>query len=237
MKKLWLVLCMVTCILGMTACDSKKEIEISPEYAGLQPAMESLQSAIVGMSAGELQANNPALAEAWASIDEDLGAYVGTIDFTVDEGHGTITAVLTSEFEDRDIIMTYVFNESAQTEEFVFEKVLHMGEILQKAGLNTILGMGTVFSVLIFISILISCFKYIPKLQEKFSKKKEDAVIAEKAVERVVEQITQKEENLADDLELVAVISAAIAAAEGTSPEGFVVRTIRRSKTNKWNRA
>jgi hypothetical protein len=38
-----------------------------------------------------------------------------------------------------------------------------------------------------------------------------------------------------DDTELVAVIAAAIAAAEGTTTDGFVVRSIKRRKSNKWN--
>ena len=41
----------------------------------------------------------------------------------------------------------------------------------------------------------------------------------------------------ADDLELVAVITAAIAASEGTSTEGFVVRSIMRAPGAKWKRA
>lgn len=44
-------------------------------------------------------------------------------------------------------------------------------------------------------------------------------------------------ENLAGDLELVAVITAAIAAMEGVPADGLVVRSIRRSPRNKWNRA
>ena len=39
----------------------------------------------------------------------------------------------------------------------------------------------------------------------------------------------------ADDTELAAVIAAAIAASEGTSTDGFVVRSIKRRKSNKWN--
>ena len=38
-----------------------------------------------------------------------------------------------------------------------------------------------------------------------------------------------------DDTELVAVIAAAIATAEGTTTDGFVVRSIKRRKSNKWN--
>ena len=47
-----------------------------------------------------------------------------------------------------------------------------------------------------------------------------------------------KTEELSDDLELVAVIAAAIAASEGAaSTDGFVVRSIKRASTNKWQRA
>ena len=45
------------------------------------------------------------------------------------------------------------------------------------------------------------------------------------------------EEELVDDLELVAVISAALAAYRGPAADGFVVRSIKRSKTNKWKKA
>ena len=50
-------------------------------------------------------------------------------------------------------------------------------------------------------------------------------------------QIVEKEENLTDDLELVAVITAAIAASEGTSADGLYVRSIKRVNKSKWQRA
>ena len=49
--------------------------------------------------------------------------------------------------------------------------------------------------------------------------------------------VVAEEEELADDTELVAVIAAAIAAYEGTSTEGFRVRSIKRAKTRKWQKA
>ena len=48
--------------------------------------------------------------------------------------------------------------------------------------------------------------------------------------------VEEEEEDLSDDMELVAVIAAAIAAYEGTSVEGFQVRSIRRANTNKWRK-
>ena len=90
--------------------------------------------------------------------------------------------------------------------------------------------MGTVFAVLIFMSFLISLFKYIPMFMNKKDKKEEP--VQKKAVEQTVDV---SEEPEMDETELVAVIAAAIAAYEGTTTDGFVVRSIKRRKSNKWN--
>lgn len=108
------------------------------------------------------------------------------------------------------------------------------GEKMEKAGLNTLLGMGTVFIVLIIISLIISLFNFIPKIQAAFDKSKEDPKIV--AVDNTIAQIVEKEEH-EDDLELVAVITAAIAAASyGGSSDDFVVRSIVRRPNSVWNR-
>ena len=94
---------------------------------------------------------------------------------------------------------------------------------LMTALAHTLIGMGTVFIILILISAIIYLFKFIPKAQEWAAKRKQ---------KNVPEPITAPE---TDDLELVAVISAAIAAAMGKeNTDGFVVRSIRRSKGNRW---
>ena len=49
-------------------------------------------------------------------------------------------------------------------ESFTVNAQYGMSEILEKAGLNTLLGMGTVFVMLIFMSFIISLFKYVPAL-------------------------------------------------------------------------
>ena len=102
-----------------------------------------------------------------------------------------------------------------------------MSDLMAKAGMNTLLGMGTVFCVLILICLIISCFKFIPKIQGVFSgkDKKAEKTVAETAVDNTIAQIIRKE----DDQELIAVIAAAIAASEGAaSTDGYVVRSIRR---------
>lgn len=95
---------------------------------------------------------------------------------------------------------------------------------LQTAGGNTLLGMGVVFLVLIFISFIISCFGFIPKIVDSFGKKNkasEEAATPSESTVSITEETT-------DDSELIAVIAAAIAASEHTSTDSFVVRSIRR---------
>ena len=110
-----------------------------------------------------------------------------------------------------------------------------MGERLADAGINTLMCLIVCFFALIFISFIISLFKYINTAQnaiaDRKAAKKEDETLASDAVNNTISQIEAKEEEeLTDDLELVAVISAAVAANAGTSADGFVVKSIRKIK-------
>ena len=104
-----------------------------------------------------------------------------------------------------------------------------------KAALNTIIGIGTVFIVLILISFIISLFGYIPKIQAWFENRKKKEDVKEESIDNTIAQIVEMEEvDAADDLELVAVIAAAIAASEGAaSTDGFVVRSVRKVNRRK----
>ena len=106
-----------------------------------------------------------------------------------------------------------------------------------RAAMNTLIGMGTVFVVLIIISLIISAFSVIPKLEAKMKKSgKQETAQPAKAAPVAVPAVV--EEELSDDTELVAVIAAAIAAYEGSgSTDGFVVRSIRKSNKSKWQNA
>ncbi len=111
-----------------------------------------------------------------------------------------------------------------------------MSQKMGKAGLNTLLGMGTVFIVLILICLLISLFGVIPKIQKAAADKKAQKEAEDKAaisgIDNAIDQIIANEaNNEADDTELVAVIAAAIAAYEGSgSTDGYIVRSIRRRR-------
>lgn len=91
---------------------------------------------------------------------------------------------------------------------------------------NTVMGMGTVFVVLIFIACIISLLQFIPKLFSKPEKTVAPVVETTPAVAPVEEV-----EELVDDKELVAVITAAICAASNqTSADQLIVRSIKRAK-------
>lgn len=112
--------------------------------------------------------------------------------------------------------------------------------VFEQALLNTLMGMGTVFAVLIFISLLISLFVYIPSieraLKNRSSRKEKRAAQEERPAPKrpiIEEAAEEEEEELVDDGELVAVITAAImAASSGTavSADKLVVRSIKRVK-------
>ena len=105
------------------------------------------------------------------------------------------------------------------------------GEKLQNAGLNTLLGMGMAFTILIIISLIISLFPVFIGGGNK-KKKESDKEITQKAMDNTISQIAEQED-LSSDAELVAVIAAAIAAYEGSaSTDGFQVRSIRKVNTN-----
>ena len=169
---------------------------------------------------------------------EKYGAFVSAKDDVKvvenkdEDGTDAVDVTVTLAFEKKDYILTLhvdCFDTIGASVDTVTIKAKgegeeSLGEKMANAAGNTLMGMGTVFLVLIFISLLISCFKFIPQIMDKFTKKPS---VEEKpeVVEETSETVTANEEN---DSELIAVIAAAIAASEQTSTDSFVVRSIRR---------
>ena len=112
-----------------------------------------------------------------------------------------------------------------------------MSQRLSAAGANTIIGIATVFAVLILLSLIIYCFKFV-NLAVAPPAKKETAPAAPKAPAKApaakAAVAAAPAKDPMSDPALIAVIAAAIAAAEDKPVEGFVVRSIKRVKTNKW---
>ena len=171
------------------------------------------------------------------SVDtEKYGAFVSSKDDVKvvenkdEDGTDAVDVTVTLAFEKKDYILTLhvdcfdTIGASVNTVTIKAKGEESLGEKMADAAGNTLMGMGTVFLVLIFISLLISCFKFIPQIMDKLSKKS-SVVEKPEVVEEISETVTANEE---DDSELIAVIAAAIAASEQTSTDSFVVRSIRR---------
>lgn len=110
----------------------------------------------------------------------------------------------------------------------VFAAEQTFGEKMQNAAFNTVLGMGTVFIMLIVMAIVIYAFRIIPMLQKKFSRKTGEDTVEAKTSEQEIPAVAGNQAKEADDWELVAAIAAAIASYEQVPTDSFVVRTIKR---------
>ena len=191
----------------------------------------------------------------WKSSKDELGDFV---DFeagsTKLNSDGSYTMTIPLHFENRDCefvlgvggrFLKDTGNGISYITQLTFNPVYTMGEKLQQAGINLVIGMGTVFVVLIFLAWVISLFKYVHKAEENIEKKKaakaagaaKTEVKAESKAPAAAPAVTVSPAPASDD-ELKAVISAAIAAYEedmGCSIEkqpslgnGIVVKSYKR---------
>ena len=117
-----------------------------------------------------------------------------------------------------------------------------IADAMAEATVNTVIGITVVFLALLFISFVISLFKYINKFEQKLANKKAAKIQAPKAAPTAAPApapVVEAEPEM-DDLELIAVITAAIHAyeeAQGNVVEGdLVVRSIKK-RNNRWQNA
>ena len=131
----------------------------------------------------------------WEAAVEECGEFVKIGEFSTEIKSKEIVISAVAQFRDRDANVAFSFNKKGMLQSMDIGAIYTRGEILTKAGLNTVLGM------------------------------EETAVASVAATANTASE---------DELELVAVITAAIAMQEGVSPDGFVVRSIRRRPSNNW---
>lgn len=121
----------------------------------------------------------------------------------------------------KKVVFTMNYDKHGEMTDHKYEEYKSISQTMGKAALNTVMSMAIVFCVLIFIALIISSFKLIAQAQ-----KKQEVPAPAPSPAPVIEEETA-EEDLTDDLELVAVIAAAIAAAEEMeSTDGLVIRSI-----------
>ena len=267
-KKILLACILTFVVLALAACGSNKKTELTDqEQLNLEMTAAQFSYQIIGLDDETIDAlieqyeyeQNVPLANgfnSWKSAKKELGEFIGFdgAGTTKIESDGSYTMTLPLQFENRDCEFVLGLEGRAMKDsgnvlqyinQLTFNPVYTLGEKLGQAATNLVIGMGTVFVVLIFLAWVISLFKYVNKAEQKLEEKKKakeadktqaaasSAAPAAKAAPAV--QITPAP---ASDAELQAVIAAAIAAYEedmGCSIEkqpslnnGIVVKSFKR---------
>lgn len=260
-KRVWIALCMAVCLFALAGCSANEAAaeEIDPSIVmSLQQGTQQYLQLFASMSDSDLEAAKASSEKSkdtvmtsainsWMSVMDDLGALVSSDTASVEAVDDGYAARIHAVFEKREAEFSVIVDEDlAYISSITITPEYTTGEKLSKAGLNTLMGMGIVFCVLIFISWLISMFKYINVFEAKMKKKAEEkaAVAAPAAAPAPAPAPTSvpaapaaepAAEEVYDDTELISVIAAAIAASEGKETvEGLVVRSIKRVPNRNW---
>lgn len=261
MKRMAAAALMTVCLVSLSACSAAQEdggaaSSISTDGT---PAMDAMAESIklsaassLGMSDEQLiiqaklaaaqgDISSARIYEAQMDARGELGA-LKDIDLenaqVVELADGSYTVSLPVVFHEGS--MMYVLNLNMATQQIQAEftdmgsgeKDTSINALLNTATVYSAIGIGTVFSVLVFISLLIFCFKFIHKWEAERAKKAAAPVKSVAPVTAAPAAPAAVSGDLSDDAELVAVITAAIAAFEGTSSNGLVVRSIRRVQSS-----
>lgn len=166
------------------------------------------------------------MVDAWIAANNELGDFKSVdMEPEIEEKGSSTTATFKAKFENRDADVILSFDsETAQVRNMTVNGDYARSEVLKKAGLNTLLGMGTVFVVLIIIMCVISLFRFLPGVDT--GKKKKEAPAASAAAPAAA---PAKAAPAADGGEIQAVIAAAVAAyaeESGQDAGGYFVRKI-----------
>ena len=252
-KKIAYVLSIVSLMFALGACGTDPA-DVDYNGQSYDDLKTTITSMIEGVNTDYEYLNSAYEANGYDSLDDLLDYYEGSVDeyyldairsyeeaievcgaytsydedtFDIDKAGDTLSVSMTMNCEDRTSTVTVVYTYyNMEISAITFDPDYTTGEKLKSAGLNTLISMSVVFVVLILISLIISAFKLFSYFENK---NKKEVVETKKPEDQVVAQIEKREEQqLTDDYELVAVIAAAIAASEGTSTDGFVVRSINR---------
>ena len=207
-------------------------------------------------------------ANRWKQFTDSHGAVTAAaVDLTqrTHKGGYTSRILLTGE-DGKQMALTISYDEgmipyATAIGEYSDDSSSTLGAKMGVAAGNTVTGLLVVFAILVGLSLIISCFKFVNKVggevkPENKDAKKAAAKVSPKAAPapkaaaapQAASAPKAEEDNLAKDMELIAVIAAAISAYEGKpvrlfaagdpnaeDSKGYVVRSIRRLHNNKWH--
>ena len=180
----------------------------------------------------------------WYSMKDSCGEFQGVEEYTADMTDNVITLDLVAKYAQAlkdnatvNVKFTYDLNRNVSLMRWDLTDSFQTS--IKRAALNTVIGLGTVFIVLMFLAFVIGQIHWMPDILDGKKKSKEAAEAAARtaapAPAPAVQEVGEEAAEETDDLELVAVITAAIAASEQAPADGFVVRAIRRrGRKSNW---
>ena len=190
-KKLALLLSVLSVVMMLGACgatdpttvdyngvtyDQLYEESLSLGTALADASEEDVETELMYLHSnyGEEAALYISLCEKWLSAMEVSGEFVDLAEdgFTVTKSGKTLTTDLILVFEERNVVFQLVYNyHNMELTGVTINPVYSFGEKMATAGMNTLISISIVFTVLIIISLLISCFKIFPYLEAKKKEK------------------------------------------------------------------
>lgn len=191
MKKFISILAVMTCVFTLTACSgTTTTLEGEPlsteESAGLIAQGESMIDYLQLLADGtELDEQLDetvfkAALQSWENAITDIGEINGyENEYAVQSDKNEVSVNIGIIGSDHDANFVVVLNEKATSYDELYTSLTtnvtySFAELMKQAALNTVLGMGTTFIVLILLAVLIYLFRYLPGLLG-MNKKAEEA--------------------------------------------------------------
>nr|WP_051527110.1 OadG family transporter subunit [[Eubacterium] cellulosolvens] len=195
--------------------------------------------------------------DSWKENKDVVGKYVKVVEKSVEidkaQTKGSkIVVKAVVKFEKYKADVTMYFDEE---NEVVLNKMMPSGfrnyemtvrypvkELMTQAAQNMVVGLLTVFSVLVILIFVIWLFRFIPNPDAKSKKAKSDVEVPAKPVQKSLGSAKASPaaaaNGMTSDTEIAAVIAAALAAAMADEPSesGYVVRSVRKVGTRRWKR-
>ena len=174
----------------------------------------------------------------WKAFEDAHGtAKDAHVDEVMRQAYEYTARIILTGTDDVQMALTITFDQSgtpykSTLQAYSDDSKETLGSKMATAGGNTVTGLLVVFSVLILLSLIIYCFKFINR--ESAPPTKAAPAPAKAPAPAPAPAAASANVNPEEDPALIAVIAAAIAAAEDKPVEGFVVRRVKRLSTNKW---
>lgn len=249
-KKITGLFLALACMLTLVCVPASASVEVTEDMkqsliSTIQTTIEQMAQADRDSMEGQLTSSTftSDMVEKFYDAVEEAGAFEGVNggEVTVNEEEETATVSLDVSFEKYDAAVTASVHYTSQSSDiddiwyaFNIDMDYPMSVLMGQAAGNTVLGLGIVFVMLIFLCFVISLFKHINRAASPKEPQKQEAPKAP-----VVPAAEETAEDTAAEDEIAAVIAAAVAAyeAENKTGDGYVVRSIRKVSSKSWKRA